>query len=540
MFITSSVPAIGFTNEKKIIIDVEINDLNLLNQGDWIENQRLLASDGSTNDLFGISVSIYEDYAIVGSRDDDNQKGSAYIFKRSDKIWYQEAKLTASDGVTGDWFGISVSIYEDFAFVGADADDNIYGLNAGAIYVFKRNGTSWIEQVKLTASDGASDSYFGRSVSIFGDYAIVGAYYVDNKTGSAYVFKFTGGNWVEEDKLIASDGEAGDYFGITISIEENYALVGAYREDNSNGVDAGSAYVFKQNGTNWTEEAKIIASDGSDEDRFGIEVSMSKGFAIIGAYYDDSYTGSAYIFKIIDDYWVEVDKLTASDGGINKFFGRSVSIYDDYAIIGAWGNNSQTGSAYIFKFTGTNWIEYQNLIASDGKNGDRFAYQVDINGDYTIIGSYMADNENGLDAGLAYIFKNTLPNLICDGSLSWVDVKPGKKVYGNFKIINDGVPGSLLDWEITEKPAWGIWTISPEMGKNLTPEASPFTIDLAVIAPDDPKTEFMGEIKVVNSNDPSDYCIVPIYLKTPVNRPLSKLLVLNVILRLRQRSLFFL
>jgi len=484
----------------------------------WSEQDKLIASDGGSGDWFGISVSIDGDYAIVGARDDDGEKGSAYVFKRTDAAWPQEAKLTASDGVAGDWFGISVSIYGDYAFVGADADDNSNGINAGSVYVFKRTGASWIEEAKLTASDGTANDYFGRSVSIDGDYAIVGAYYDNNIAGSAYVFKLTDENWIEEDKLTASDGEASDYFGITHSIEGEYAVIGAYRDDNSNGVNAGSVYIFKRTGTSWVEQDKLTASDGEAGDRFGIEVSMDGGYAIIGAYYDDTNTGSAYMFKRTGEDWIEEDKLTASDGGINDYFGRSVSIDGDYAIIGAWGDNSFTGSMYVFKRTGTSWVEQDKLTASDGESGDRFAYQVSIDGDYAIVGAYCDDNNNGVEAGSAYVFeKHAAPDLDCEGNLYWADIHPGDTKTGDFTVENIGEPDSLLDWEIESYPDWGTWTFTPSSGDDLLPN-NPVTVGVTVIAPDEPETEFTGEIKIVNSEDPDDYCIIPVSLVTPVNQ----------------------
>lgn len=480
----------------------------------WSEQDKLIASDGESGDWFGISVSIDGDYAIVGARDDDGGKGSAYVFKRTDAAWSQEEKLTASDGAAGDWFGISVFIYGDYAFVGADADDNSNGVNAGSAYVFKRTGASWIEEAKLTASDGTANDYFGRSVSIDGDYAIIGAYYDNNIAGSAYVFKLTGENWMEEDKLTASDGEASDYFGITHSIEGEYVVIGAYRDDNSNGVDAGSVYVFKRTGTSWVEQVKLIALDGEAGDRFGIEVSMDGGYAIIGAYYDDANTGSAYMFKRTGEDWMEEDKLTASDGGIDNFFGRSVSIDGDYAIIGAWGDNSFAGSMYVFKCTGTSWVEQDKLIASDGESGDRFAYQVSIDGDYSIVGAYYDDNNNGVEAGSAYIFeKHAAPDLECEGELSWIYPEPGVTLTGQFVVKNVGDPGSLLNWEIVEWPDWGEWTFTPKSMEDLTPEDGGVTVDVEAYWPGG--DDFGGQVKIVNCDNLEDVCIIDIYTTTP-------------------------
>jgi len=159
----------------------------------------------------------------------------------------------------------------------------------------------WPQQDKVAASDGAADDYFGHSVSIDGDYALIGAERDDDSgywRGSAYVFKRSGTTWTEEAKLTASDGADGDQFGVSVSIDGDYALIGAYCDDD-NGEESGSAYVFKRSGTTWTEEAKLTASDGADGDCFGHSVSIDGDYALIGAMFDDDNgedSGSAYVF----------------------------------------------------------------------------------------------------------------------------------------------------------------------------------------------------------------------------------------------------
>ena len=404
MYISSTDIVNGNRNEINILMESNVSASQMVN---WPETAKIIALDGAEEDWFGISVAIYKNYSVIGARDDDFERGSAYIFKRDGNSWIQEQKLQSSDGEAGDWFGISVSINEDFVFVGADADDNEKGLNAGSVYVFKRDGSSWILYEKLLASDGIANDYFGRYVSIDENYAIIGAYYDDNISGSAYVFKRSGNEWIEEEKLTASDRAPGDYFGISTSIEGDYAIIGAYRDDNDNGIDAGSVYVFKRTSRGWHEETKLLASDGVSGDRFGISTSVDDTYLIIGSYYDDGYTGSAYVFNKTSSGWIEEKKLVASDGEINDFFGRSVSIYGNSVLVGAWGDTSYSGSAYIFRHINSNWIEETKLIASDASGNDRFGYQVSLNGRYALIGSYLDDNGNGIDAGAAYIFEST-------------------------------------------------------------------------------------------------------------------------------------
>jgi hypothetical protein len=156
-----------------------------------------------------------------------------------------EVKLIASDGEAYDWFGYSVAISGDYVVVSAPYDDDA-GSGSGSAYIFKRDGTAWTEQAKITASDGAKYDAFGYSVAISGDYAVVGAHWDDDAgsaSGSAYIFKRDGTAWTEQAKITASDGAASDYFGVSVAISGGYAVVGADGGDDA-GTASGSAYIY--------------------------------------------------------------------------------------------------------------------------------------------------------------------------------------------------------------------------------------------------------------------------------------------------------
>ena len=170
---------------------------------------------------------------------------SAYIFSRSGNNWTQQTKLIPSDGASGDNFGYSVSIAGDYAIIGAFDDDN--GTNSGSAYIFSRSGNNWTQQAKLKPSDGADYDLFGYSVSIAGDYAIIGAHYDDDNgsaSGSAYIFSRSGNNWTQQAKLKPNDGSSYDRFGRSVSIAGDYAIIGAF-DDDDNGGNSGSAYVVE-------------------------------------------------------------------------------------------------------------------------------------------------------------------------------------------------------------------------------------------------------------------------------------------------------
>src|SRR5215471_18101934 len=203
--------------------------------------------------------------------------------------WAGEQKNVASDAAELDEFGVSVSVTADRALVGAYGDD----FYRGAAYVFVKSGNSWVEEQKLVASDRLEDDRFGWSVSLAGDRALVGAYNADSARGAAYVFVRNGSSWTEEQKLVASDGAANDNFSYSLSLAGDRALIGAYSNDNVRG----AAYVFVRNDGGagaWTEEQKLVASDGAEFSQFGNSISLAGDRALIGAYWDSNLRGAAY------------------------------------------------------------------------------------------------------------------------------------------------------------------------------------------------------------------------------------------------------
>ena len=347
----------------------------------WGEVTKLTASDGTEFDNFGYSVSISGDVLVVGAPFDyvsaKVYQGSAYVFERNTggaDNWGQVTKLTASDGLATDFFGISVSISGDVLVIGADSDDIGVNSNQGSAYVFERNtggADNWGQVIKLTASDGATIDRFGRSVSISGDVLVVGVQFDDVGAnvdqGSAYVFeRNTGGadNWGQVTKQTSSDGAADDCFGVSVSISGDVLVVGADSDDIGVNSNQGSAYVFERNtggADNWGQVIKLTASDGAAIDRFGVSISISGDVLVVGTPYDNVGAnvdqGSAYVFERNTggaDTWGQVTKQTASDGAVSDNFGYSVSISGDVLVVGAPYDDATSfdqGSAYVFKLT---------------------------------------------------------------------------------------------------------------------------------------------------------------------------------------------
>jgi len=363
--------------------------------------------DPAAFNKFGYSVAISGDYAVVGAN------GSAFIFKREGFGWSVQTELTAGDTATNNRFGYSVAISGDYAIVGAYLD-NDGGGSSGAAYVFRREGSSWIEQAKLTAGDAEDSDYFGCSVAISGDFAIVGAYGDDDygsSSGAAYIFKREGSSWIEQAKLTAGDAATSDYFGSSVAISGDFAIVGAYGDDDG-GSSSGAAYVFRREGSGWIEQAKLVAGDAAAEDFFGYSVSIRNEHAVVGAYGDDDYGGSSgavYVFKRVGTVWTEQAKLTASTAQAGDSFGYSVAVSGDELVVGAPGDSDGghwSGSIYIFRQENSVWNQEIKIRAADADPDERFGFCVAVSDDDVIAGAW-GDSEGGCEAGAAYIYSTS-------------------------------------------------------------------------------------------------------------------------------------
>jgi len=377
---------------------------------------------GYPGDYFGWSVSVSGNTAVISSPDDDDNgrsSGSAYVFVRNgDGSWNQQAKLLPDDGAAYDKFGISVSVSSNTAVIGARGD-NDNGSHSGSAYIFVRDGTgSWSQQAKLLPDDGAAEDYFGYFVSISGDIAVISAHQDDDNgtdSGSAYAFVRDGtGSWNQQAKLLPDDGAVDDYFGWSVSISGNIAVIGAY-QNNDNGIMSGSVYIFVRNGDNsWNQQTKILPDDGVAGDKFGFSVSISGNTVVIGSPVDDdngSGSGSAYIFvRNEDGSWSQHAKLLPDDGTADDYFGQFVSVSGDIAVISSSiYDYSYNSSAYIFVHNeDDSWSQHAKLLPVDDYGGDRpgFGQSVSVSGNITVIGAYK-DNDNSTDSGAAYIYSST-------------------------------------------------------------------------------------------------------------------------------------
>ncbi len=462
------------------------------------------ASNTGEGDYFGTSVAISGDTMVIGAggessnatgvngdQNNNNAPGSgaAYVFVRNGTNWIQQAYLKASNTGAHDAFGGSggnfcVAISGDTIVVGAQFEaSNATGVNgdqsnnsapdSGAAYVFVRQGTNWTQQAYLKASNTQAGDVFGL-VAISGDTIVVGAPgeasnatgvngAQDNNSapdsGAAYVFVREGTNWTQQAYLKASNTEAGDSFCV-VAISGDTIVVGAPSEasnatgvngaqDSNSAPDSGAAYVFVREGTNWTQQAYLKASNTEAGDSFGI-LAICGDTIVVGApaEYSDatgvngdqsdnsaSFAGAAYVFVRQGTNWSQQAYLKASNTGVEDLFGISVALSGDAIVVGARGegsnargvngnqnNNSSahSGAAYVFLREGTNWTQPAYLKASNTGSQNRFGNAVGVSADTIVIGApYEASNATGVNgnqsdnsafaAGAAYVFTGVAP-----------------------------------------------------------------------------------------------------------------------------------
>jgi len=366
----------------------------------------IVDSGAAANDNFGKTVSISGIYSIVGSLLDDVgtnvDQGSASIYQYNGNEWVLMQKLTDATGAANDNFGYSVSISGDFAVVGAGADDVGANTDQGSISIYHRNGNSWVLMQKITDATGVAGDFFGCSVSISGNNVIVGELGddVSNSTnqGAVLFYQYNGSSWVLMQKASDTNGVPGDLLGNSVSISGNYAIAGAFQGDVGANTEQGWANIYQYDGSNWVLMQRIIDANGLASDFFGYSVSISGNYAIVGAFGDDFGTnllqGSASIYQYNGSSWVLMQRITDPNGTANDFLGRNVSISGNYAIIGAEqddvGINNDQGSASIYQRVGLRWVKLQYLTDPAGANSDMFgaATAIDDNTKRFIIGDY--------------------------------------------------------------------------------------------------------------------------------------------------------
>lgn len=389
------------------------------------QRQKLVAPDSATADRFGWSVSVSKDgvYCVIGAYNKNSGKGAVYVYKKqTDGNYLQFQKLTASDGAIGDYFGWSVSTNSDGSIIVVSAHlDDDKGVNSGSVYVFTRGTSTYTQSQKLTASDGATVDWFGYSVAISADGSviIVGAPLDDDKgadSGSVYVFTKGTTSYTQTLKITASNGAAADQFGSSVAVTSSGSIivVGAHLDDPS-GTDSGSIYVFsKGSGFSYTQRQNLVPADSESGDKFGIALAISGDASTILAssvFDDDGDTdaGAVYVYSRVGDTgytYTLSQKLLAKLPASNDKFGVSLAInYDASTIaIGACLRDEavvDSGSVFVFKKKADGlYYQLQNLTVTDAEAYDNLGYSVAISDTNIVSGAYI----RGSFTGATYVF----------------------------------------------------------------------------------------------------------------------------------------
>ncbi|MEQ8768745.1 MAG: thrombospondin type 3 repeat-containing protein [Planctomycetota bacterium] len=361
--------------------------------GEWLHEQTLYQADIGTNRQLGASVALSGNAALIGCPRVDttaNDAGGAYVFRYDGSSWVEEDLLLASDGQVNDQLGWSVDIDGDVAVVGSwQQGTDTTGNGPGAAYVFRRVNGTWGEEAKLVAPIQDNDYDFGYSVSVSGSRIAVGDRIEDQAAafaGRVFVFAHDGSQWVLEDDFVGSDTNAGDRFGGSVSLQGDRLLVGAWYADFGGQTLFGAAYLFERSGSTWNELTRFNANPATRFDFFGNWVSLDADRVLIGApQYDTVAPENGYASPRHWDgsQWVQDQRLLSPDGIAHDSFGQSVAIAGNLAVVGGpedHSGESRSGSVHVFRVSGSSSDCNGNGIPDDQDISNGTSQDCNVNG----------------------------------------------------------------------------------------------------------------------------------------------------------------
>ena len=311
-----------------------------------------------------------------------------------------------------------------------------------------------LQFTKLLASDGEADDRFGVTVATNGRLVAAGAPFADvggDDAAAAYNFRRSGADWTEQAKLVATDGAAGDLFGSAVDLGRDLVVLGAPQAEG-----AGAAYVFRLDRATmvWSEEAKLVASDAGPGDEFGRAVAIDGEIAAVGAPGKGGSlagAGRVYVYEAIGGSWLETAVLESPNATLDGEFGQSVALSEDTLIVGAWledelGINSGAGYAFRRDPTGGEWALEGVLTAPDADSGDVLGYSAAVDGDLAVLGALAADLPGAFDTGAAYVFSRQRGAWTVGAKLTADDAEDFD-AFGGSLAVEDGLVlvGALLE-----------------------------------------------------------------------------------------------
>lgn len=345
-----------------------------------------------------------------------------------DPLFDAQEMLLASSGVASDVFGEAVAASGGAIVVGARAHDAGGGIRSGAAFFYAKSGTHWAEQQTITADDAAPDHRLGCAVAMADEALVVGARNADGVVagaGAAYVFTRTGTTWTQQQKLVASDGGMADLFGFSVALSGDRIVVGAPEHDDA-GTQTGAAYVFARDGTDWTQEQRLTPPLQRVGDLFGYAVAVDGDTVVVGARQDgqqEDFEGSAYVFVRSASTWPLQQEIKASDGAVGDSFGVAVALRGALAVIGAHHRNEpdfNAGVAYVFARSADAWSEQQKLLPSTPVALSRFGAAVALSEAHILVSA--PESYTGSTPGAVYAFSRN--------GTTWVEQRKLEAVAG--------------------------------------------------------------------------------------------------------------
>ncbi|MCH7702699.1 MAG: FG-GAP repeat protein [Planctomycetes bacterium] len=392
------------------------------------ELDTLIASDSEAGDQFGSHIEIVGDLAVVAAPHDDDagfKTGALYVYVRSGIEWVEQAKIVPKGVADSGGFGTSLAISGERIIVGANSDDGPAGVDQGSAFIFRHEKDTWVQEARLLADDAEHSDRFGV-VDMDGDTIAIGAPYahgVGIDSGAVYIYRLQADKWILEQKIFSLEPLSAN-FGAAVALQGDRLLVGAPETDDA----AGAVYVFRRNGKQWNEVAKLTAPEGQEDDEFGTRVVMDGNLALISARYDnlgDGYgEGSAHIFRRQGPAWLHEAMLVGGDTVPGDSFGYSVSLQGEMAAIGMYNNDGHPlgGATYVFKKVAKNWEQIAKLTPENAEEGDRFGWSVGVDGGFVWGGSTIDLNT----AGTVTIFAVDGEDCNSNDELDACDIAGGK------------------------------------------------------------------------------------------------------------------
>ncbi len=359
----------------------------------WLEQEVA----GNPQDELGYSVAVNGTTAFIGVPNraikGNAQQGGVEVFNKTNGVWTLSQVITDDNSLE---FGTFISFDGTSVLIGAPYT-NINGIiSAGAAFIFKEVNGAWVETAELVANDLTQSGTLGFGGVISGNLAFVAAVYpYFDEQESVYVFTQSNGAWSQTQKIV-SPNQAGDFFGYigSIAVAGTTAIIGASAA-NVNGIPQGNATVYTESNGTWSQVQQLTRSNGQSGDNFGIGVAMNDDTALISADKANGGTGEVDLFTQSGGTWTQTGTVTASDGVANDYFGRTVNLDGQTALIGADGYNSLNGKAYIFNNVNGSWTQTQELIPSDQPVGGFFGYSSALSGSTALVGAWFANSLQG-------------------------------------------------------------------------------------------------------------------------------------------------